>query len=104
MDDLIDAIRAASAPDATPEARAAGAAACRSMLAALGEPATPAVPTQPVPSIASTVAMLRGVPPDQLLDLAIDRLRAALPAGVEVPPAPPLKFHLIQLPRIGGSP
>jgi hypothetical protein len=104
MDDLIEAIRAASAPDATPETRATGASACRSMLVALGEPAMPVAPTQPVPSIASTVAMLRGVPPDQLLDLAIDRLRAALPAGVEVSPAQPLKFHIIQLPRIGGSP
>ena len=45
--------------------------------------------------IACVVSALRGVPPDQLLDLAIQRLRAALPAGVEAPPAQPLKFHII---------
>jgi hypothetical protein len=38
------------------------------------------------------------MPQDQLLDLAIARLRAALPAGVEVAPVKPLKFHLIPVP------
>jgi hypothetical protein len=47
--------------------------------------------------IASVVGALRGVPPDQLLDLAIAKLRASLPAGVEVPKVEPLKFHIISL-------
>ena len=103
MDELIESIRAAVAAEASPEARAAGANACRTILTALeavaGEPLTSAVAT-PSP-IAAAVAMLRGVPPDQLLDLAIARLRAALPAGVAAPNVEPLKFHIITLPRGG---
>jgi hypothetical protein len=47
--------------------------------------------------------MLRGVPPDKLLDLAIEKLRAALPAGIEVPQAQPLKFQLIPVAPLAGS-
>jgi hypothetical protein len=103
MENVIDSIRAAIATDATPEAKAAGATACRAILAALE--ATPGQPLAPVvvpfngSQIAGVVSALRGVPPDQLLDLAIQRLRAALPAGVEVPPAPPLKFNIVPVPR-----
>src|ERR1700689_3583592 len=100
MDTLIESIRAAVVADANPEARAAGAAACRTILAALdgiaGEPMTAAA--APPSPIAAVVSSLRGVPPDQLLDLAIARLRAALPTGTEVPRVEPLKFHLIPLP------
>jgi hypothetical protein len=100
MDNVIDSIRAAIASDATPEAKAVGATACRAILAALegtpGQPlAAPAVVPLSGSQIAGVVSALRGVPPDQLLDLAIQRLRAALPVGVDVPPAPPLKFHII---------
>jgi hypothetical protein len=106
MNQLLDAIRAATAPEATPEARAAGVAACRTILAALeattGEPMAVAAPAVVSP-IAGIVGMLRGVPPDQLLDLAISKLRAALPAGIEVPPVQPLKFNIVPLPRRGGS-
>jgi hypothetical protein len=35
------------------------------------------------------------MPPDQLLDLAIAKLRGALPAGTDVPAAMPLKYDLI---------
>lgn len=109
MENLIESIRSALAPDASPETRTGGAAACRTILAALDS-----VPGQPMPAaavitpdaskIASAVAMLRGVPPDQLLDLAIARLRAALPAGVQVPPAQPLKFQLIPISPAVGQP
>jgi hypothetical protein len=103
VENFFESIRAASAPDATTEARTEGVAACRAILAALGEPvaSAPLAPPAP-PPIASMVAALRGVPPDQLLDLAIQRLRAALPPGVEVPPAQPLKFHLVPAPKLGG--
>ena len=104
MENVIDSIRAAIASDATPEANAAGATACRAILAALegtpGQPlAVPAVVPLNGSQIAGMVSALRGVAPDQLLDLAIQRLRAALPAGVEVPPAPPLKFNIVPVPR-----
>ena len=102
MDTVIDTIRAALQSDATPEAKHQGAGACRAILAALG-----ATPGQPVGAagvlpldatkLASAVSMLRGVPPDQLLELAIEKLRAALPAGIEVPQAHPLKFQLIPI-------
>lgn len=100
MDELLESIRVSVITDASPEARAAGANACRTILAALeatlGQPMTATVvDTSP---IASALGMLRGVPPDQLLDLAIAKLRASLPAGVEVPKVEPLKFHIIQIP------
>ena len=100
MDNLIDAIRAASQSDASPEARAAGAAACRTILTALergaGQPLAAAAPAPPSP-VAAMVGALRGVPPDQLLELAIARLRAALPAGTDVPAVTPLKFSLVPI-------
>ncbi len=103
MDELIESIRAGVAAEASPEARAAGANACRTLLTALeavaGQPMSLPVAT-PSP-VAAAVAMLRGVPPDQLLDLAIARLRAALPADAEAPRVEPLKFHIIQLPSRG---
>lgn len=106
MENVIESIRAAIAPDATPEVRAAGVAACRSVLTALeaspGQGFAPATVSPNPSAIAAAVGALRGVPPDQLLDLAISRLRAALPAGVEVPAAQPLKFHIINVPNLGG--
>jgi hypothetical protein len=70
------------------------------------EPATPvAVPIatpSPAATAANIVAALRGVPPEQLFDLAIHHLRAALPAdaAASASNAPPIRFHLIQLPRL----
>ena len=82
MDDLIHAIQAAVAPEAPADARAAGIDACRTILNVLGatpgEPLAATVPTSPSP-IASIVASLRSVPPDQLLDLAIAKLRSMVP-------------------------
>jgi hypothetical protein len=100
MDELVEAIRAAVAPEAPNDIRTAGAAACRTILTALDSSQGPAMTEAAVaPSqtskIANAVAMLRNVPADQLLDLAIAKLRAALPAGTEVAPAQPLKFQLI---------
>ncbi|HLL21739.1 MAG TPA: hypothetical protein VK427_06395 [Kofleriaceae bacterium] len=119
MDDLIETIRTAIATDASDETRAAGAQACRTLLTALdtkpGEPLTGEPPASSPPEsagapFASTwsppdphaaahaiASVLRGMTPDQLLDLAIARLRAALPPGAAVPTPEPVKFHLIHI-------
>ncbi len=67
------------------------------------------VPTMPLgaalpPAAAAAVALvnsLRHLPPEQLLELAITRMRAALPADVS-PSAPtaPVRFHFIPLPPV----
>ena len=101
MDELIESIRAAIAAEASPEARAAGASACRTILTALDAVPGQAMATTPTMSspIATAVAMLRGVPPEQLLDLAIARLRAALPTDVTVAPVQALNFQLVPMHR-----
>ena len=103
MDQLLETIRTATATEATDEARAAGAHACRTILTALeakpGQPLT--THPQDASPMQTIVATLRGVPPEQLLDLAIARLRAALPAGTEVTPVAPVTFHILPL---GGRP
>jgi hypothetical protein len=101
MEELLEAIRAATAADATDEAKAAGATACRTLLTALeakaGEPlAAPVAAGNPVQAI---VGALKSMPPEQLMDLAIARLKAALPAGTEVAPVPPLRVPLVAIPR-----
>jgi hypothetical protein len=98
MKELLESIAAALAFDASTEARVAGAYACRTILTALE--ASPGMPiaeatTTPSSPVATVVAALRGVPPDQLLDLAIAKLRAALPAGTDVPQVKPLKFNIV---------
>ncbi len=104
MDELLESIRIAVAVDASPQDRGTGASACRTILAALE--ATPGQPLAAMPinasQIASVVGALRGVPPDQLLDLAIARLRAALPTDAQLPRVEPLKFHIIPLPNRGS--
>ena len=104
MKDLVEAIRTALAPEATPEARGAGAGACRTILAALeakpGEPLGPAVPAPTTPA-AAIVTAIRGMPVEQLLDLAIARVRAALPADAVIPPVQPIKFIQVPIPRRG---
>jgi hypothetical protein len=87
FDEHFETIRTAIKPDATPEARAAGATACRTILAKL-ESAPKVNPA----AIAQAVSAMRGLPTEQLLDLAIAKLRTFLPAGVVVPPVPKLKL------------
>jgi hypothetical protein len=50
-------------------------------------------------AVATLVASLGKLPPEQLLDLAIARLRAALPPGVSVPSpsTPPLRFQIVPI-------
>jgi hypothetical protein len=53
-----------------------------------------------LPEISALLGSLRGMPAEQLLDLAIARLRAALPPGSTVPAAAPVRFQLIPLHNI----
>lgn len=117
MEQLLEAIRAATAPDATEHIKTAGANACRALLAALeakqGEPLparTPGPTASPLPGAVPAIdaaqlaaqfaGALRGMPPEQLLDLAIDRLRRALPASTPAPTVAPIKFQLIPVPAM----
>ncbi len=104
MDQLIETIRAATASGATDEARAAGASACRAALAALeaqaGQPlAIPPVPATLTPDITALVAGLKGIPVEQLLDLAIAKLRTMVPAGAPAPHVHKLAIPVVALPR-----
>lgn len=91
MEQLLEAIRAATQPDASDATKVAGANACRMLLAALetkqGDPLPAPVPMPTAaPDITALVASLKGVPVDQLLDLAIAKLRTMVPA----PQTPPV--------------
>lgn len=83
MTELLDSIHAAVTADATPEARAAGIAACRTILSALeATQDAPLVSATPINAsrIASIVGALRGIPAEQLLDLAIGSLSCSMPS------------------------
>ena len=101
MQAAIDAIVGALASDSSPEAKRDGAAACRAVLAVLEPRAPDAVtpPAPPAPHVAALLAALRGMPMEQLLDLAIARLSASLPAGTDVAPVASLKLPIIPIPR-----
>lgn len=116
METLIETIRVAVQSDASEEAKHQGALACRTILTALdakpGEPLVPprdpnaaqpsAAVAQSVPvieplQVAAIVGALRGMPAEQLLDLAIARLRAALPKDATTPTIAPVKFQIIPI-------
>lgn len=120
MENFIETIRASITSGATDDARTAGAQACRALLAALetkeGEPlvapgpladseALATLPPVPAPpqaaAVHAIVSALRGMQPEQLLDLAIARLSAALPAGTSPPAVRPLQFHILPIPGPG---
>lgn len=61
----------------------------------------PAAASPSMPELGALIGALRGMPPEQLLDLAIARLRAALPAGSTAPTAAPVRFHLVPLQHLG---
>lgn len=103
-DALLDAIRGALADGASEEARSAGATACRIVLAALaakpGEPLA-GTPAQAAP-LQTAAAALRSVPPEQLLDFAIAKLKAALPPGTEVQPVRKLSLPILPINGLRG--
>jgi len=104
MLDPIEAIRAALAADATPETRSAGAAVCRSILAVL----EPGVAPQPAPlispeSVQQLVGMLGKMDVDQVLDVAIGRLRAMTAANGQPSieePARRMAIRMVQIPHV----
>ena len=51
----------------------------------------------PTATVQALVTALRGLPPDQLLDLAVTRLRAVVPDGAAVSVAQPVRFNLVPL-------
>jgi hypothetical protein len=71
-------------------------------------PVAPVIPGMPMPQMqTSPIAMaaraLRQMPPDQLLDLALTRLRAALPQDATVPTPKGVQFQLVPVtPPPGG--
>lgn len=97
IDTVLDAIRAALANDASDEVRTAGIHACRAILATLDPQPVTAPPAAPSP-VAMIAAALRNVPPDQLLDLAIAKLRAALPADADVKPTAAMRIPIVPVP------
>lgn len=133
---LIASIVTALAPEASEEKRAAGALACLTIHAALAGhgaapvlvPAPAAAPAPPIPEtpVAAIVSRLRGMPLEQVFDLAINRLQVAVtareqtspappssptPASVPAPPVgpettqrlPPMRFQMVPVPPVPGA-
>lgn len=117
IDSIIQIVRDALAENAGTEARGAGAAACRAILHHLEPGDTTAVETtgdalEPgtvahandttrptMPEVAALAAAIRTVPIDQLLDLAIVKLRALVPDEPAKPTSPGLSIPLIPVSR-----
>ncbi len=105
MENHLESIRAALATDASNEVRRDGIAACHAVLAALAPPDT-VVTAQPQASpsgnpaqlVESAIALLRHVPIDRVLDMAIATLKAKVPASNEAATARALTFHLVPVP------
>jgi hypothetical protein len=66
-------------------------------------PAVPAISAVPMSPIAKATRALRQLPPEQLLDLALQRLRAALPAGATVPMPKGIQFQLVPVTPPSGT-
>ncbi|MCA9675604.1 MAG: hypothetical protein KC464_11255 [Myxococcales bacterium] len=88
MSDLLDCIRTAMTEGATPEQKQAGAAACCAIYSALSPP--PGVPLTVPHAPQSRVGL------DQVLDLAIAKLRSMLPADAGV------TTESVRFPFLGG--
>ncbi len=104
MDAVIETIRAAMAPNASPEVRASGAESCRTILAALGatqgQPLGAAAPAEAGPAATAIASLIRSTPPDQLLELAIAKLRAMVPADTSVPSVSAFKLQYVPVPQL----
>jgi hypothetical protein len=90
MIDVLECIRVALAESATTEQKQAGAAACCAVFAQLSPP--PGVP------ISVTQAPQTRVNLDQVLDLAISKLRSMLPPDASV------TTESVRFPFLGGKP
>lgn len=105
MDPLLDAIRAAITDGATDDTRRAGAVACRAILAALDTAPNPSL-APPAPTInANLISALGRMDLNQLLDVAIARLRALNASNSNAPPTPSrgVSFPLVPVPHVNGG-
>lgn len=120
---LLEILRRGLVPSADASAQAMARDVCARILLVLSPPSsTPAAPFVPlapvsptagfVPSVvapaptsplAAMVGTLRNLPPEQLLDMAIQRLRAALPAGATVAEPKGIQFQLVPVTSPGGK-
>ena len=102
MDTLLDSIRAAITDGANDDAKRAGASACRAILAALeAAPGTPPAGTTPALNV---IATLGRMDLNQLLDVAIARLRVLNASNNNAPPTPSrgVSFPLVPVPGHGA--
>jgi hypothetical protein len=115
---LLELIGRGLAPDADPAVRAQARelwTQCAAGLMANGAPVlAPAPPPLPsalpmpvvshmhgaaaAPPVMAAMQALKHMSPDQLLDTALQRLRAALPSGTNVPASRGIQFHLVPIP------
>lgn len=105
MEAHLETIRTALLSDATNDQRHQGVLACRAILTVLGatdEPAAPTAPPVAAPlDVASIVGAMRTLGPDQLLEIAITKLRAAVPDFDGGPrQLSPVRFHLVPVPPV----
>jgi hypothetical protein len=102
MENVIEAIRASLAPDASAEARNAGIQACRAVLTALGAKPGEAfsAPRQVDvgPTAQAIAAVIRATPPEQLLDLVVTKLRGAVPDAKPVEVTHKINIPLVRIP------
>lgn len=88
----LEAIALGAAPGASDVERTAAIRGCHAILARLTPPLSAATTGEPV---ARALEALRGMSADAVLDLAIARMRAALPAGVSIPGVEPLRIRMV---------
>jgi hypothetical protein len=96
-ENLLESIRVAMAEGASTEARTAGANACRALLAMLEPPQPPAAPPLNLP-VAAIVSAVRSMPPDQLAEMLIAKLRTLVPADAQQPPLRALNILRVPVP------
>jgi hypothetical protein len=119
VDALLEIIRRGLASNADASARSAARDVCQRVLqvvpplaaAPTPTPTSSLPPVMPAPlraippsPIGAVVGTLRNLPPEQLLDLAIQRLRAALPTGTAIAEPRGVQFQLVPVAPIGGKP
>jgi len=98
----IDAIHAAFADGATVEQRRAGAIACRTLLAVLeGQPGRSLDARATPSSLAQALGQLGRLDIDDVLDLAILKLRSMVPDASPSAPSSAFKLPVLKLP--GGA-
>ena len=107
---LLEILRRGLAANADPAARAMAHEVSGRVLYKLAPAVVPA--PGPLPALApgpvgasplaAIVGSLRTLPPDQLLSLALQRLRAALPAGATVAEPKGIQFSLVPVTAAGG--